>query len=118
VRTILLLLMPAAQIILFGFAVTTVMDSRVYSNCLVNMLSHTDKESFTGLFASWSDKWFDFLKERSTDPKTHKTDYTHKRLRSAYLSLKRNMPYLWTWYDHIELRIPNITTVWRVNLPV
>jgi hypothetical protein len=74
---------------------------------IVNMLSHTDKESFTGILSSWSDRWSDFLKERSTDPKTHKTYYTHKRLRSAYLSLKRNMPYLWTWYDHIELHIPN-----------
>lgn len=26
---------------------------------------------------------------------------------SAYLSLKRNMPYSWTWYDHIEKGIPN-----------
>ena len=37
----------------------------------------------------------------------HKTYYAHKRLRSAYLSLKRNMPYLWTWYDHSEIGIPN-----------
>ena len=25
----------------------------------------------------------------------------------AYLSIKRNMPYLWTWYDNIEMKIPN-----------
>ncbi len=30
-----------------------------------------------------------------------------KKLRSAYLSLKRNMPWLWTWYDYPELSIPN-----------
>ena len=29
------------------------------------------------------------------------------RLRSAYLSIKRNMPYLWTWYDNIDIGIPN-----------
>ena len=47
-----------------------------------------------------------FLKERTTteDGKSH---YTHKTLRSAFLSLKRNMPWLWTWYDYPELKIPN-----------
>lgn len=29
------------------------------------------------------------------------------RLRSAYLSLRRNMRWLWTFYDHLELHIPN-----------
>ena len=33
--------------------------------------------------------------------------YTHKTLRSAFLSLKRNMPWLWTYYDYPELEIPN-----------
>lgn len=32
---------------------------------------------------------------------------THKNLRSAYLSLKRNMPYLWTCHDNYDLNIPN-----------
>ena len=31
----------------------------------------------------------------------------HKTLRSAFLSLKRNMPWLWTFYEHPELDIPN-----------
>ena len=29
------------------------------------------------------------------------------RLRSAYLSLKRNMPLLWTFYEHPEIGLPN-----------
>ena len=33
--------------------------------------------------------------------------YTHRRLRSAYFSLKHNMPWLWTWYDYSEIGIPN-----------
>ena len=32
---------------------------------------------------------------------------TPKTLRSAFLSLKRNMSWLWTFYDHTELDIPN-----------
>lgn len=31
----------------------------------------------------------------------------HKPLRSAYNSLRRNMDRLWTWYDRIDLGIPN-----------
>lgn len=71
------------------------------------MLSRTDKESFIGAFEGWYNTWGDYLKERYIDHKTQKSRYTHSRLRSAYLSIKRNMPYLWTWYDNIELEIPN-----------
>ena len=73
---------------------------------LSRLLCHTDKESFVGAFCEWEEKWHDFLLERSTDA-NGKTHYVHKNLRSAYLSLKRNMPWLWTWYDFPELKIPN-----------
>jgi hypothetical protein len=74
---------------------------------LVKMMSHTDKESFVGQFLEWEMRWSDFLKERSVEKKTGKKSYTHKRLRSAYLSLKRNMKYLWTFYDYSKIGIPN-----------
>lgn len=74
---------------------------------IVKQLCHTDKECFIGMFEEWIDKWSAFLKERRIESKTGKICYVHSRLRSAYLSLKRNMPYLWTWYDSIELGIPN-----------
>ena len=41
--------------------------------------------------------------------KRNKSYYTHKRLRSAYISLKTNLKWLFTWYDNIELEIPNTT---------
>jgi hypothetical protein len=74
---------------------------------IVKILCHTDRESFTGAFEEWVNKWADFLKERNIDPGTGKSHYVHRKLRSAYLSIKRNMPYLWTWYDYMELGIPN-----------
>jgi hypothetical protein len=74
---------------------------------IANMLCHTDKESFAGLFEEWCERWDTFLKERTIDKRTGKSYYVHKRLRSAYLSLKRNMSYLWTWYDNIETGMPN-----------
>jgi len=74
---------------------------------IVKLLCCTDKESFVRMFEHWQDNWSEFLNERYRDKKTHKTRYVHSRLRSACFSLKRNMPYLWTWYDNIEIGIPN-----------
>ena len=74
---------------------------------IANLLTNTDKKSFIGSFSEWCERWDTFLKERTIDKRTGKSYYINKRLRSAYLSIKRNMPYLWTWYDHIETGIPN-----------
>ncbi len=49
----------------------------------------------------------DFLKEKTFNHETERYHYTHRRTRSAYFSLKRNLDYLFTFYDHIELGIPN-----------
>ena len=74
----------------------------------VLILSKTDKESFCGGLQDWFTKWESFLNERKIDP-NGKLRYVHKRLRSAYRSLKNNLPYLFTWYDNIDLNIPNTT---------
>ena len=76
---------------------------------VVDLMKCTDKESFIGALQLWFEEWEDFLNERSTNPVTNKTFYTHKRLRSAYRSLKNNLPWLFTWYDLFELKIPNTT---------
>ncbi len=78
---------------------------------IVDLLTKTDKESFEGMFGEWCAKWNDYLSERSTDPETGKSHYTHKKLRSAYLSLRRNLPLLFTWYDNIGMGIPNTTNL-------
>lgn len=76
---------------------------------LVSLLKMTDKESFQGALNDWHIKWDTYLKERTVNLETGKSHYTHKRLRSAYRSLKTNLPWLFTWYDHMELKIPNTT---------
>lgn len=73
------------------------------------MLKMTDKESFMGGLELWYIKWELFLNERSINIKTGKSYYTHKRLRSAYRSLKTNQKWLFTWYDYYEINIPNTT---------
>ena len=74
----------------------------------VLLLSKTDKESFEGGLAAWYSKWESFLNERKVDI-NGKNRYVHKKLRSAYRSVKTNLPWLFTWYDNIALNIPNTT---------
>lgn len=76
---------------------------------LVAMMKMTDRESFEGGLELWLSKWKSFLNERTTNPITRKSHYTHKRLRSAYRSLKINSKWLFTWYDYLGLNIPNTT---------
>lgn len=74
---------------------------------IIQLLTQTDKESFYGALDQWYCKWESYLNERAINPDTGKTRYIHKRLRSAYKSLEKNKPYLFTWYDYIDIGIPN-----------
>lgn len=76
---------------------------------VVDLMKQTDKESFIGALELWFKKWEIFLNERTVNQETKKSFYTHKRLRSAYRSLKNNLPWLFTWYDYLDLNIPNTT---------
>ena len=76
---------------------------------VVDLMKQTDKESFIGALEMWFEKWEDFLNERTVNQLTNKSFYTHKKLRSAYRSLKSNLKWLFTWYDFIEIKIPNTT---------
>ena len=72
-------------------------------------LSNTTEKKFTEELDKWYEKWKNFLKEKTTNPETGKWFYTHKRLRSAYRSLKTNLKYLFTYQKYPELKIPNTT---------
>lgn len=73
----------------------------------LSILCHTDKESFVGGLNDWHDKWESYLNERTQDIDTGKSHYTHRKLRSAHRSLKNNLSSLFTWYDNMDLCIPN-----------
>ena len=76
---------------------------------LVSLLKKTDKASFTYWLKEWHKKWKPFLMEKTKDKETGAWHYTHKRLRSAYRSVQRNLPYLFTWEDYFNLGIPTTT---------
>ena len=64
---------------------------------------------FVNNLNDWYLRWSDYLNERSESSITGKTYYTHKRLRSAYLSLKRHLHYLFVYQRYKELMVPNTT---------
>lgn len=76
---------------------------------LVNDMTKMDKESFVGAFNEWHEKYEGIINERVHDKRIKRKTppYMRSRLRSAYLSVKRNMPLLWTFYDHPETGLPN-----------
>lgn len=86
---------------------TPILKANIDLRHLALKLTKTDKESFCGWLNEWHEKYDAFLKEKTLNPETNRYHYTHRRTRSAYFSLKRNIDYLFTFYDHLELNIPN-----------
>jgi len=76
---------------------------------VVEKLVYTDKASFAEWLQRWYEKWDEFINEKTVHEETGQWCYTHKRVRSAYMSLKRNLPYLFMWEKYYELKIPNTT---------
>ncbi len=57
---------------------------------------------------SWYRLFENFLKEKTINLKTNKWFYSHKKLRSAYYSLKTKLPYLFIF--HKVNNMPNTNT--------
>ena len=76
---------------------------------IVETLTKTTEQLFTEELSNWYNQWETFLKEKTTNPETGRWCYTHKRVRSAYRSLKTNLPYLFTYQKYPKLNIPNTT---------
>jgi hypothetical protein len=72
-------------------------------------MTKQSKDEFVKRLNEWYQKWSEYLNERSKSPSNGKTYYTHKHLRSAYLSLKKHLPYLFTFEDYPNFQIPNTT---------
>jgi len=76
-------------------------------------LTTIKKELFIKLLEKWYQKWETLLKEKTINQNTKKWFYTHKKLRSAYRSLKTNLSYLFTYQkkQNRHLKIPNTTNL-------
>jgi hypothetical protein len=71
---------------------------------LMRDLTKLDKITFAEKFFLLSKKYSLFLKERNENK-----EFIHKRLRSAFRSLRTNLPHLFTYKNHSSLNIPNTT---------
>ena len=75
----------------------------------LTLTKSTEDEFRTGL-DDWQTKWKSFLEEKSPAPhKKRGWEYTHRRSRAAYRSLRSNFSQLFTYQRYPELHIPNTT---------
>lgn len=75
------------------------------------MLTEITEVQLRDFLAQWMDEWRDYYEERTINPETGKSHYTHRRLRSALRSLMTNLPYLFTYQKHPDLAIPNTSNL-------
>lgn len=78
---------------------------------LILTLKNSSKCTFRHAFEQWYLEHKDYLNERSINEKTGKLSFTHRKLRSAYLSIQRNMDYLFTFEEYPDLHIPKTTNL-------
>ena len=72
-------------------------------------LPGSNKREFSKLLSDWKKEWDEILTDKTYILGTRRWYYTHKKTRSAYMSLERNLPYLFTYQEYPELHIPNTT---------
>lgn len=73
-------------------------------------LKDAGEADFTWLLILWHERWRLFLEERSLALHTKRGwQYTHRRVRAAYRSLKTNCMRLFTYERYPELAIPKTT---------
>lgn len=73
---------------------------------LTNSITRMCKDEFAGKLAEWYETYRDVLDERVHDSRLKSPPYMRPRLRSAYLSVRRNMRWLWTFESYKDRMIP------------
>jgi hypothetical protein len=71
---------------------------------LILRLKNFDKQEFIDQFKDLQIKYKQFLLERNEN-----NQFQHRRLRSAFRSIKSNLAFLFTYQGYLELNIPNTT---------
>ena len=86
-----------------------VLKPNIELNDIVKWLTRTDKWTFEIILAKWYKNHRNWLNEKWVNSEW-KNYFMHRRTRSAYFSLKRNMKYLFTYLDCFwKVDIPNTT---------
>jgi hypothetical protein len=74
-----------------------------------SLLTRVTQSRFEFLLECWFQKYKDFMNEKTQNEETKKWHYTHRKLRSAYRSLRTNLPYLFTYKNYPDLQMQNTT---------
>jgi hypothetical protein len=72
-------------------------------------LNKTSQIRFTFLLDAWANRHAQFLAEKTHNPETGRTRYTHQRVRSAHRSLRTNLHCLFTHQRYPNVGVPNTT---------
>lgn len=77
---------------------------------IARSITRTNQTAFSKALNDWYHRHKSYLNQRSVSD-DGKSRYTHKRLRSAYHSLKRNLPYLFVYQQGLTYQhnTPNTT---------
>lgn len=78
---------------------------------IVSCLGKISPCRFEYWLLSWHKRYEVFLNEKVTDESKRGWHYKHRRLRSAYRSLVRFLPFLFTYLKHPQLNIPSTTNL-------
>jgi hypothetical protein len=73
------------------------------------LIPESNEEEMKDVLDIWHNEWKDFLNEKTYNPFTGQSFYTHKRLRSAYRSITKHLSLLYTYQKYSKLKIPNTT---------
>jgi len=74
-----------------------------------SFLTRVTQRRFEFLLDCWFQKNKEFMNEKTQNEETKKWHYKHRRLRSAYRSLRTNLPYLFTYKNYPDLKMQNTT---------
>ena len=76
---------------------------------LCRRIPTTTQSRFVDALSQWHNKHKAFLDEKTLNPTTLKYVSTHAKLVAAYRSLSTNLPYLFTYKNYKEFKMPNTT---------
>jgi hypothetical protein len=76
---------------------------------ITHTLKHSNEHTFTIRLERWERKWREHIEEKKYVEGLKKPKYVNEKTRKAFNSLKRNLPYLFTYQKYPELNIPNTT---------
>jgi len=76
---------------------------------IVSRLTTTTETRFKNSLDDWYQEHEGFVNEKTVNLNTGKTEFTHRKLMASYRSLRKNLPYLFTYKNYPYLHMANTT---------